>query len=37
MCELPCTVIITVQKSNIVYVMHGVSHEILVLDTVYDF
>ena len=36
MCELPCTVIITVKKGNIlyiVYIMHDVSHEILILDT----
>ena len=37
MCELLCTVIITVKKGNIVYIMHDVSHEILILDTVYDF
>ena len=37
MCELLCTVIITVNKGNIVYIMHDVSHEILLLDTVYDF
>ena len=24
MCELPCTVIITVKKGNIVYIMHDV-------------
>ena len=38
MCELQCTVIITVKKGNIiniVYIMHDVSHEILILDTVY--
>ena len=34
MCELPCTVIITVKKGNIVYIMHDVSHEILILDTI---
>ena len=28
---------ITVKKGNIVYIMHDVSHVILVLDTVYDF
>ena len=33
MCELPCTVIITVKKGNIVYIMHYVSLEILILDT----
>ena len=33
MCELPCTV----KKGNIVYKMHNVSHEILILDTIYDF
>ena len=40
MCELLCTVIITVKKGIIefiVYIMHDVSHEILILDTVYDF
>ena len=37
MCELPYTVIITVKKGNTVYIMHEVSHEILILDTVYDF
>ena len=39
MCELPYTVIITVRKGNIglVYIMHDVSHEILILDTIYDF
>ena len=37
MCELPYTVIITVKKGNIVYIMHDVSHEILILDTIYDF
>ena len=37
MCELLCTVIITVKKDNIVYIMHDVSPEILVLDTIYDF
>ena len=37
MCELLCTVIITVKKGNIVYIVHNVSHEILILDTVYDF
>ena len=37
MCELLCTVIITVKKGIIVYIMHDVSHEILSLDTVYDF
>ena len=37
MCELPCTVIITAKKGNIVYKMHDVSHEILILDTIYDF
>ena len=40
MCELPRTVIITVKKGNIdyvVYIMHDVSHEILILDTIYDF
>ena len=35
MCELLCTVIITVKKGNIVYIMHDLSHEILILDTVY--
>ena len=30
MCELPCNVIITVKKGNIVYKMHNVSHEILI-------
>ena len=34
MCELLCTVIITVKKGNIVYIMHDVSHEFLILDTV---
>ena len=37
MCELPCTVIVTVKKGNIVYIMHeqhDVSPEILILDTV---
>ena len=34
MCELPCTVIITVKKSKILYIMHDVSHEILILDTI---
>ena len=29
--------IITVKKGNIVYIMHDVSHEILILDTIYDF
>ena len=33
MCELLCTVIITVKKGNIVYIMYDVSHEILILDT----
>ena len=37
MCELPYTVIITVKKGNIVSIMHDVSHEILILDTIYDF
>ena len=37
MYELLCTVIIAVKKGNIVYIMHGVLHEILILDTVYDF
>ena len=37
MCELSCTVIITVKKGNIVYIMHDVSHEVLILDTVYNF
>ena len=37
MCELPCTVIITVKKGNIAYIMHDVSHEIPILDTIYDF
>ena len=37
MCELLCAVIITVKKGNIVYIMRDVSHEILILDTVYDF
>ena len=37
MCELLCTVIITVKKGNIVYIMHDVSHGILILDTIYDF
>ena len=36
MCELPFTVNIAVKKGNIVYIMHDVSHEILILDTVYD-
>ena len=37
--DLPCTVsvIITVKNGNIVYIMHDVSHEILILDTVYGF
>ena len=34
MCELSCNVIITVKKGNILYIMHDVSHEILILDTV---
>ena len=37
MYELLCTVIITVKKGKIVYIMHDVSHDILILDTVYDF
>ena len=37
MCELLCTLIITVKKGNIVYILHDVSREILILDTVYDF
>ena len=37
MCELPCTVIITIKKGKILYIMHDVSHEILILDTIYDF
>ena len=37
MCELLCTVIITVKKGNIGYIMHDVSHKILILDTVYHF
>ena len=37
MCELLCTMIITVKKGIIVYIMHDVSHEILILDIVYDF
>ena len=36
MCELLCTVIITVKKGNIVYIKHDVSHEILILDTIYS-
>ena len=31
MCELLCTVIITAKKGNIVYIMHDVLHEILIL------
>ena len=34
MCELSCNVIITVKKGNILYIMHDVFHEILILDTV---
>ena len=37
MCELSCTVITNVEKDNIVDIMHDVSHEILILETVYDF
>ena len=37
MCELLCTVIITVKKGNIVYIAYDVSHEILILDTFHDF
>ena len=37
MSELTCIVIITVKKGKIVYIMHDVSHEILILDTIYDF
>ena len=41
MCELLCTVIITVKTLGnidyIVYIMHDASHEILILDAVYDF
>ena len=36
MCELLCTVIITVKKGNIIYIMHDVAHEVLSLDNVYD-
>ena len=37
MCQLLCTVIITVKKGNIGYIMHDVSHEILIIDIVFDF
>ena len=35
MCELLCTVIITTKKGYIVYTMHDLSHEILILDMIF--